>query len=109
MKTITYDETKWKLVPVEPTKQMRTDAGDIGDGYELSSEQVIRIFQAMLTRTPFRPAEEATDTPVQQKQLLFPIHLRKMWSGSEVQAWLDEHLGVKREPITAKGSVERYK
>ena len=38
MKTVTFDETKYKLVPLEPTAQMRIDAGDIGDGYELASD-----------------------------------------------------------------------
>ena len=26
MKTITYDETTWKLVPIEPTQEMKTAA-----------------------------------------------------------------------------------
>jgi hypothetical protein len=26
------------------------------------------------------------------KRVVFPTMLRKMWSGAEVQAWLDEHL-----------------
>lgn len=52
MKTVTFDEMKYKLVPLEPTAQMRIDAGDIGDGYELASDQVIRIFQAVLAVVP---------------------------------------------------------
>jgi len=30
--------------------------------------------------------------PQQRKRILFPTMLRKMWSGSEVQAWIDEHV-----------------
>lgn len=30
----------------------------------------------------------------QAARILFPTHLRKMWSGGQVQAWLDEHQGV---------------
>lgn len=34
-----------------------------------------------------------TTPPAAQQQLvLFPTMLRKMWSGSEVQAWLDENV-----------------
>ena len=30
--------------------------------------------------------------PPQRKKVVFPTMLRKMWSGSEVQAWLDENV-----------------
>ena len=30
--------------------------------------------------------------PQQRKRILFPTMLRKMWSGGEVQAWIDEHV-----------------
>jgi len=42
-------------------------------------------------------------------RILFPAHLRKMWSGGEVQAWLDEHQGIMPPKATAKGSLERYR
>ena len=42
-------------------------------------------------------------------RILFPAHLRKMWSGGEVQAWLDNHQGITPPPATAKGSLERYR
>jgi|GEM_PF-1248909 len=42
-------------------------------------------------------------------RILFPTHLRKMWSGGEVQAWLDEHQGVIAPKPSAKGSLERYR
>ncbi|CAB4132355.1 hypothetical protein UFOVP259_25 [uncultured Caudovirales phage] len=31
-------------------------------------------------------------TPPQRPRVLFPTMLRKMWSGGEVQAWLDENV-----------------
>ena len=31
-------------------------------------------------------------TPPQRPRVVFPTMLRKMWSGSEVQAWLDENV-----------------
>ncbi|HBL65942.1 MAG TPA: hypothetical protein DDZ58_08570 [Achromobacter sp.] len=42
-------------------------------------------------------------------RILFPTHLRKMWSGGEVQAWLDNHQGITPPTATAKGSLERYR
>jgi len=42
-------------------------------------------------------------------RILFPAHLRKMWSGGEVQAWLDEHQGITPPKASVKGSLERYR
>lgn len=39
----------------------------------------------------------------------FPTHLRKMWSGGEVQAWLDNHQGITPPKPNAKNSLERYR
>ena len=52
------------------------------------------------------PAPQASAEP---KRILFPTHLRKMWSGGEVQAWLDEYQGVTAPKPSAKGSLERYR
>jgi hypothetical protein len=30
--------------------------------------------------------------PLAKPRVMFPTMLRKMWSGEEVQAWLDEHV-----------------
>lgn len=48
----------------------------------------------------------ASDEP---ERILFPTYLRKMWSGGEVQAWLDELQGVTAPKPSAKGSLERYR
>lgn len=37
-------------------------------------------------------------------RILFPTRLRKMWSGGEVQAWLDNHQGITPAKPSAKGS-----
>ncbi|CAB3890450.1 hypothetical protein [Achromobacter piechaudii] len=42
-------------------------------------------------------------------RILFPTHLRKMWSGGEVQAWLDERQGISVPQAEAKGSFGRYR
>ncbi|WP_367352561.1 hypothetical protein [Achromobacter animicus] len=52
-----------------------------------------------------RPRPQDTGGAV---RIPFPTHLRKMWSGGEVQAWLDEHQGVTAPKPSAKGSLERY-
>lgn len=49
------------------------------------------------------------DEPMKPDRLIFPTHLRKMWSGSEVQAWIDEQMGVESSPLTVRGSIERYR
>jgi hypothetical protein len=43
------------------------------------------------------------------ERIVFPAHLRKMWSGGEVQAWLDNHQGITPPKASAKGSMERYR
>lgn len=35
-------------------------------------------------------------TPPKRDRVLFPTMLRKMWSGSEVQAWLDENVNKEK-------------
>ncbi|MFY3333300.1 hypothetical protein ACOTEH_23755 [Achromobacter xylosoxidans] len=50
--------------------------------------------------------KQASAEPV---RIVFPARLRKMWSGGEVQAWLDQHQGITPPPATAKGSLERYR
>lgn len=41
-------------------------------------------------------------------KLLFPIALRKMWSGGEVQKWIDEHLNNQWQDISTapKGATQ---
>jgi hypothetical protein len=35
-------------------------------------------------------------TPPKRERVLFPTMLRKMWSGGEVQAWLDENVNKEK-------------
>ncbi|WP_313387614.1 hypothetical protein [Achromobacter aegrifaciens] len=65
-------------------------------------DDMIRTARALLSRYAAPQASEAV-------RILFPAHLRKMWSGGEVQAWLDEHQGVTAPKASAKGSLERYR
>ena len=43
------------------------------------------------------------------ERIVFPAHLLKMWSGGEVQAWLDNHQGITPPKASATGSLERYR
>ncbi|WP_349618430.1 hypothetical protein [Azotobacter salinestris] len=60
-----------------------------GDGLRRAAK-LIRRQQAALDKQA-APVATAPPSPAQQPiQLRFPTMLRKMWSGGEVQAWLDE-------------------
>ncbi len=52
---------------------------------------------------------KAAPQPSEAVRIVFPAYLRKMWSGGEVQAWLDEHQGVIPPKASAKGNMERYR
>jgi hypothetical protein len=52
-----------------------------------------RDFSAYQTKTYTVPLYTA---PPQRERVQFPTMLRKMWSGSEVQAWLDENLNKEK-------------
>ena len=50
MKTVTFDETKWQLVPVEPTPEMLDSCGTGAGGLKR------RLWAAMLAAAPVAPA-----------------------------------------------------
>jgi hypothetical protein len=41
-------------------------------------------------------ARRTTPPAAQPEQVVFPTMLRKMWSGGEVQAWLDENVNKEK-------------
>lgn len=45
-----------------------------------------------MTDGKFATAYYTAQPAAQRQRVLFPTMLRKMWSGSEVQAWLDENV-----------------
>ena len=65
MKTVAFDETKWKLVPIEPTPSMKT-AGIGVEVYQdsppstdcLTWEEVGAIYAAMLAAAPNQEAKK---------------------------------------------------
>lgn len=68
--------------------------------------EVLRISPAGITANPAIPVDEAADAVLRavdagikqmmqlrkRERVVFPTMLRKMWSGGEVQAWLDENV-----------------
>lgn len=67
---------------VEKHKDLETVAElrEISDSYKLAGKEVLKHLQA-----------DAIDS------LKFPVELRKMWSGGEVQQWLEEQACQKRK------------
>lgn len=93
----------WKLVPVKITQQMiegamaahygvrrLRQAGGPG-GVDMTVNCINYNGNQAMKRMWAGALAAAPTPPVQQPvQLRFPTMLRKMWSGGEVQAWLDE-------------------
>lgn len=49
-----------------------------------------------MTNYPDAELTKLYTTPPQREQVQFPTMLRKMWSGYEVQAWLDENVNKEK-------------
>ena len=85
MKTIIFDETKWKLVPVEPTREMLMAALDVENASYDNHQQVLtEQWKDMLAVTPTPPATE---------QVLTGCNCR--WLGAEQVEWCELHLAHK--------------
>lgn len=59
MKTITYDDTKWKLVPIEPTRDMKESGYmqlPIIGAESVGADRITDMYKAMLSAAP-RPEE----------------------------------------------------
>ena len=63
MKTITFDETKWKLVPIEPTKEM--DRAAMRKTSQASYGDAIDAYSAMLSAAPDYEPEADEDGFIQ--------------------------------------------
>jgi hypothetical protein len=53
------------------------------------------LTKTMRERFPNYPIDDMTPVythPQPRKRVVFPTMLRKMWSGGEVQAWLDKNV-----------------
>lgn len=66
----------------EPVAWM-SDVGSVASAHE---KKMGYVLESAFT-TPLY-----TSPPPQRERVVFPTMLRKMWSGGEVQAWLDENV-----------------
>lgn len=73
------------------------------------TEKMLRRLQVWLDRKRGMFHEAAPQASAEPARIIFPSHLRNMWSGGEVQAWLNQHQGVTPPQATAKGSLARYR
>lgn len=96
-------------VPGEAQKPVAWLLETTPDGYALHRsfdfEEPPTGFPGLVRKTPLYAAPQASEAV----RILFPTCLRKMWSGGEVQAWLDEHQSITPPKPSAKGSLERYR
>lgn len=60
MKTVTFDETQWKLVPVEPTRKMIT-AGMGADAHAINGAIAEVCWRNMLASAPQPTDTEGSD------------------------------------------------
>ncbi|MGV2895008.1 hypothetical protein ACNPPY_04380 [Achromobacter sp. AGC78] len=85
-----------------PLRPLTEDERAAIEFYILNPTAAVRDLDKRLSSHAAPQAREAV-------RILFPAHLRKMWSGGEVQAWLDNYQGVTPPIASAKGSLERYR
>ena len=85
-----------------PLRPLTEDERAAIEFYILNPTAAVRDLDKRLSGHAAPQANEAV-------RILFPAHLRKMWSGGEIQGWLDQHQGKTPPPGPAKGSLERYR
>lgn len=84
-----------------PLRPLTEDERAAIEFYILNPTAAVRDLDKRLSGHAAPQASEAV-------RILFPAHLRKMWPGGEVQAWLDNYQGITPPIASAKGSLERY-
>ena len=75
---------EWRKVLRKLAFMARTSGGTVGHDSGLSA--ACEEAEALLSK-PY-----ATPPAAQRQRVVFPTMLRKMWSGGEVQKWLDENV-----------------
>lgn len=73
---------------------------DDGEGYDVPKQMMQRLAQIGVVHHTSGGVYSTTEfgrwvidaDPPQRERVVFPTMLRKMWSGGEVQAWLDENV-----------------
>ena len=81
-----------------------TDTCDDGEGYDVPKQMMQRLAQIGVVNHTSGGIYSTTEfgrwvidaAPPQRERVVFPTLLRKMWSGGEVQAWLDENVNKEK-------------
>lgn len=74
----------WTVHPLYTTPQPQQEPVGINGLTETQTNATASVFGLLNTSQPKR------------EQVMFPTMLRKMWSGGEVQAWLDENVNKEK-------------
>jgi hypothetical protein len=79
--------------------QLHTDGWDLIEGIDTDWLETLPFGTKLYTHPPQRRNEVtySEDTQPKRERVVFPTMLRQMWSGGEVQEWLDEN--VNKEPL----------
>jgi hypothetical protein len=81
-----------------------TETCDDGEGYDVPKQIMQRLAQIGVVHHTSGGVYSTTEfgrwvidaAPPQRERVVFPTLLRKMWSGGEVQAWLDENVNKEK-------------
>ena len=86
-----YQRVQQLVARVEAQQPQRTEQEPVGKVVEA----VEGAFRCEFT-APLPAGTKLYTTPPQRERVVFPTMLRKMWSGGEVQAWLDENVNKEK-------------
>ena len=84
--------TAIKEALAQPAQEPAAWMWDVNNGAGYSSRGV----GLHKTDIPFAKHTPLYIAPPQRERVVFPTMLRKMWSGGEVQAWLDENVNKEK-------------
>jgi len=81
-----------------------TETCDDGEGYDVPKQMMQRLAQIGVVHHTSGGIYSTTEfgrwvieaAPPKRERVVFPTMLRKMWSGGEVQAWLDENVNKEK-------------
>lgn len=105
MKTITFDETKWKLVPVQPTREMLMAALDADNAsYDNHQHVLTEQWKDMLAAAPSQPmGDEEKQTLVYEKLLA----CLQCGATSQESAQSEQEIELRRSLASAQDTISQ--
>lgn len=76
--------------------------------YRTASTSIMKENRRIATLTAPLDRHATPQARAAPARISFPSHLRLMWRGGEVRAWLNRHQGITPPQTTANDSLERY-